>query len=95
MPFPLKPFVFDDYTIRQLAPTGPGVYGIANSENWIYIELADNLEVALLRTLSDTYMVPQNPTLFTWEKTLASDRAARKIALIQELKPRLFTLATP
>jgi hypothetical protein len=95
MPFPIKPFIFDEYTIRQLAPTGPGVYGIANSESWIYIGLADNLEGALLRHLSllDTNIEEQNPTLFAWEKSLATDRAARKIALIQELKPLLLTLA--
>jgi hypothetical protein len=96
MPFPLKTFVFDEYTIRKLAPTGPGVYGIANSENWIYIGDSDNLEAALLRHLnaSDTDLVQRNPTLFAWEKTLATDRAERKIALTQELKPRLLTMAT-
>jgi hypothetical protein len=89
MPFQLKTFVFDEYTIRQLAPTGPGVYGIANSENWIYIGAAHSLESVLLRHLNetDTHMMQRNPTVFTWEKSPAEDRMQRKSALIEELQP--------
>jgi hypothetical protein len=89
MPFQLKTFAFDEYTIRQLVPTGPGVYGIANSENWICIGAAHSLESVLLRHLSqtDSHMMQRNPSVFTWEKSLAEDRMERKNALIEELKP--------
>lgn len=89
MPFQLKTLVFDEYTIRQLAPTRPGVYGLANSENWIYIGAANSLESVLLRHLNETetHMMRRNPTVFTWEKSLAEDRMTRKTALIKELKP--------
>ena len=94
MPFQLKTFDFDEYTILRLAPTGPGVYGIANSERWIYIGDAGNLERVLLRHLHkmETDIEQRNPTVFTWEGSFVPRRADRKIALIRELNPLLLTL---
>jgi hypothetical protein len=55
----------------------------------IYIGAANSLESVLLRHLNETetHMMRRNPTVFTWEKSLAEDRMTRKTALIKELKP--------
>jgi hypothetical protein len=94
MPFQLKTFIFDEYTIVRLAPTGPGVYGIANSERWIYIGDADNLERVLLRHLHQMELdiEQRTPTMFTWEQSFPMHRTDTKSALIQELNPLLLTL---
>jgi hypothetical protein len=94
MPFQLKTFVFDEYTIVRLAPTRPGVYGIANSERWIYIGDADNLERVLLRHLHqmEPDIEQRTPTVFTWEQSFPTHRTDKKFALIHELNPLLLTL---
>ena len=89
MPFPRGGFAFTETKITQIAPTGSGVYGILNSEKWIYVGETNNLQRRLLEHLNETgtCIKKAGPTLFTWESSEAANRVTRQDNLILELKP--------
>jgi hypothetical protein len=54
MPFnPPFPGSFTTSSIRDYAATLPGVYGISNATEWIYIGESDNIQEALLGHLQE------------------------------------------
>jgi predicted GIY-YIG superfamily endonuclease len=70
-------------------PVAPGVYGISNAREWIYIGAANNLQEALLAHLSDlhTSLMQREPTGFVFEACDAARLPARRDRLILEYVP--------
>ena len=76
-------------SISKNAPAESGVYGLSNSQHWIYIGESDNLRNQLMAHLrnSDAFGVGQKPTGFTYELCAASTRVDRQSRLVSELEP--------
>jgi hypothetical protein len=49
----LLPRSFTASSIRDFAPTVPGVYGISNARQWLYIGETENIQGALTQHLLD------------------------------------------
>lgn len=67
----------------------PGVYGLSNAREWIFVGAADDIQAALLGHLLevDTPLKSRVPTGFTFEICHPSQRAARVARLVTELSP--------
>ena len=91
MPFsqPL-PHCFSESAIRLHAPSGPGVYGISNSSEWIYIGECENIQQALLQHASElnTPMHTRNPTGFVFEICDWRNGPSLQDRLVFEYEPR-------
>ena len=90
MPFePFYPRKFSSASIAMYAPSQPGVYGLSNSRQWVYIGEADNIRAALLKQLEqrDSSILRMNPTGFVFEICKAGARSGRQDQLIQEYAP--------
>lgn len=95
MPFTDKTtYPFSEAGIAAYAPTVSGVYGIYNSDVWIYVGEAGDMEKRLYehyRKQSDQSgrIWAWKPTGFVFEKVAGElARKAREQALIAELKPK-------
>lgn len=71
------------------APVAPGVYGISNSKEWIYIGETDNIQTALLEHMAGTQIpvMKHNPTGFVFELCEGTQRTGRQGRLVQEYGP--------
>lgn len=90
MPFEqLTPRPFIAGAVRSYAPAAPGVYGISNSREWIYIGIADNIQDALLHHLEDvhTHLMKRQPTGFVFELCTGNHRSQRQDRLVLEFEP--------
>ena len=90
MPFEqITPRPFKPGSIQMHAPSAPGVYGISNAREWIYIGEADNIQGALLEHLQqrDTSLMQRQPTGFVCEVCDGARRSVRQDRLIMEYKP--------
>src|SRR5689334_11262823 len=91
MPFsqPL-PRSFTETSVRRYAPAGPGLYGLSNNLEWIYIGECDDIQQALLNLLQElnTPVGRRRPTGFVYETCDWRKRAARQDQLIVEYEPR-------
>jgi hypothetical protein len=90
MPFynPLPhPFTFR--SINTFAPASPGLYGISNSREWIYIGETENVLGALLDHLgeSGTLLKERSPSGFVFEVEVSGSRMARQDRLVMEYEP--------
>jgi hypothetical protein len=67
----------------------PGVYGLSNAREWVFVSVADDIRAALLGHLreSDTTLKSRAPTGFTFEICHPSQTAARVSRLVTELSP--------
>jgi hypothetical protein len=67
----------------------PGVYGLSNAREWVFVGAADDIRAALLSHLQegDTVLKSRVPTGFTFEICHPSQRAARVSRLVTELSP--------
>jgi hypothetical protein len=67
----------------------PGVYGLSNAREWVYVGLADDIRAALIRHLAEvnTPLKSRMPTGYTFEVCDPSERAARAARLVTELAP--------
>ena len=67
----------------------PGVYGLSNAWEWIYVGVADDIRATLLGHLreSNTFLKSRAPTGFTFEICHPSQGAARASRLVTELAP--------
>jgi hypothetical protein len=76
-------------SIYKNAPAESGVYGLSNSQHWIYIGESSNLRLQLMDHLrkADGFGVGQRPTGFTYELCAPEDRVARQNRLVSELEP--------
>lgn len=90
MPFEQRiPLPFLPIAVQTHAPASPGVYGISNAREWIYIGSTDNIQNALLAHLQDlhTSMMRRQPTGFVFEVCNAADRSSRQDRLVLEYEP--------
>jgi hypothetical protein len=71
-------------------PASPGVYGISNAREWIFIGESDNIQGALLGHLRDLYtsLMKRQPTGFVFEVCEGTRRTARQDRLVLEYEPR-------
>lgn len=71
------------------SPVSPGVYGISNSREWIYIGDADNIQSALLAHLADLQapLMKRQPSGFVFEVCDGARRPARQSRLVLEYEP--------
>ena len=80
--------VFTAVTIEREAPEASGVYGISNSQRWLYIAESENIRASLMGHLADCAANPQDsPAGFSFELSPAYSRTARRDRLIAELTP--------
>lgn len=90
MPFEqLTPRPLTPGGIRIYAPAVPGVYGISNAREWVYIGQSDNIRDALLTYLSDSNpaLIAQEPVGFVYETCGGFTRTTRQERLIFEYRP--------
>jgi len=88
MPFPQgNSFAFTPVSVRKNAPASPGIYGIFNGSQWIYVGVGEDIQEALLAHLRDTEVCIRrfNPTGFSFELDSVQPRATRQETLIREL----------
>ena len=90
MPFVQNfPRSFVASSIREFAPPASGVYGITNAAEWIYIGVADNIQMALMEHLQGAHasVLQRVPTGFVYEICDHAKRDMRQDRLITEYKP--------
>jgi hypothetical protein len=96
MPFsPPMPRSFTAASVRANAPVLPGVYGISNAREWIYIGQADNIQAALLNHLRgvETPVLDRQPTGFIFEVCELALQPGRLDRLVREYNPVCNQLA--
>ena len=80
--------VFTAVTIEREAPEASGVYGISNSQRWLYIADTENIRASLMGYLADSAAnLLDSPAGFSFELSPAYSRTARRDRLIAELTP--------
>ena len=90
MPFTqFIPRTFNSDGVRTYAPVAPGVYGISNAREWIYIGETDNIQGALLTHLgeSSTALMQHGPTGFVFEICDRAKGPGRQDRLVTEYQP--------
>jgi hypothetical protein len=90
MPFEqLTPRPFTPEAIHTYAPVTPGVYGISNAREWIFIGEADNIQGALLDHLQDrsASLMKRQPAGFVFEVCGGWKRSDRQGRLVLEYGP--------
>jgi hypothetical protein len=67
----------------------PGVYGLSNAREWVFVGVTDDIRAALLGHLqeSSTTLKSRAPTGFTFEICHPSQGAVRLRRLVTELAP--------
>lgn len=76
-------------SVRTNAPASPGIYGLSNAREWIFIGESDNIQASLLEHLQQGYsaMMKKLPTGFVFEVRDSAGRAARREQLVFEYEP--------
>ena len=90
MPFEqITPRPFSPEGIRTYAPQAPGVYGISNAREWIYIGHAGNLQKALLDCFQDpgSALMKKQPRGFVFEICDEAHWVTREDRLVLEYEP--------
>jgi len=97
MPFSqLIPRPFNLGAVQAYAPASSGLYGISNSQEWIYIGETDNIKGALLSHLADSHtsLMQRGPTGFVYEVCDRAGRTSRQDRLVFEYEPAINRHAT-
>lgn len=90
MPFDqFTPRPFSSGAIRSFAPLSPGVYGISNAREWIYIGVSDNIQASLLEHLDtlNSSLMKRQPAGFVYEVCDHGQGRERQDRLIREYEP--------
>ncbi len=90
MPFDQRiPHPFTAEGVQSYAPVAPGVYGISNAREWIYVGQADDIQRTLLTHLQDagTALMKHQPAGFVFEICQGANRTARQDRLVFEYEP--------
>ncbi|MGH9647485.1 MAG: hypothetical protein ACRD4E_11795, partial [Bryobacteraceae bacterium] len=90
MPFnQFTPRNFTVDAVQMYAPDMPGIYGISNAREWLYIGETDNIRGSLLNHLHEinTKLMKREPTGFVFEVCDAARRAGRQERLLNEYGP--------
>lgn len=82
-------FSFSPVSVQRNAPALPGVYGLSNAAEWIYVGAAGNIQAALMAHLqeTDTRLKSLSPKGFTFEVCDAEQAMVRQSRLVGELTP--------
>ncbi|MCU1235780.1 MAG: hypothetical protein JWP63_3747 [Candidatus Solibacter sp.] len=82
-------FSFSPASVQRNAPPLPGVYGLSNADQWIYVGSTANVQAALIAHLRerDTPLSRLSPKGFTFELCDAGQHAGRQSRLVGELTP--------
>jgi len=84
----VAPFSFSVASVENNAPAASGLYGLSNAREWIFVGETDNIKGSLLAHLRTTSgLQDKQPTGFTFELCMASNRVSRQDVLIRELEP--------
>jgi len=92
MPFEQPvPRPFTTTSVQTYAPAASGIYGISNARVWIFIDVTNNIQGALLAHLQDPLrtVMEQQPTGFVFEVCEVARLASRHDRLVLEYEPRL------
>jgi hypothetical protein len=83
------PRPFTVTAIRDYAPAAPGVYGLSNAREWIYIGQAENIQAALSGYLDGSVVsvASRHPTGFVFEICGHERQESRRNRLILEYAP--------
>ena len=90
MPFdPLVPRPFECRSVLMFAPAMPGLYGISNAREWIFIGQTGNIQGALLAHLEDggSAVMKRAPTGFVYEICPEANQFSRCSRLVLEYHP--------
>ncbi|HLH37690.1 MAG TPA: hypothetical protein VKX39_00965 [Bryobacteraceae bacterium] len=90
MPFEqIMPRPFTPEGVRTYAPQAPGVYGISNAREWIYIGHAKNIQGALLDYFQDPgcAAMKKDPRGFVFELCDEACWSTRQDRLVIEYEP--------
>ena len=84
-------YSFTPVSVRQNAPAMGGVYGLSNSQGWIFIAAVDDIRTALFHHLGQRHTFPEfrAATGFSFEVCDAATRPQRCRRLIDELHPMI------
>jgi hypothetical protein len=76
-------------SVKEHAPARPGIYGISNAAEWLYIGSSDNIRDALLGLLraSSSLLQGKRPSGFVFELCDQPGRAGRQHRLVAEYQP--------
>ena len=82
-------FAFTWVSVQRNAPAMPGVYGLSNAREWVFVGIADDIHAALLAHLQegDSPIKSRAPTGFTFEVCHPTQSPMRAARLIAELSP--------
>ena len=85
----MSPHRFSVASIRTYAPSAPGVYGLSNAMEWIYIGAADDIQGALLSYFDppERQLMRFEPSGFVFEVCSAQDHGSRVRRLVTEYSP--------
>jgi hypothetical protein len=90
MPFEQgAPMSFTAVSVQNNAPSSSGVYGLSNSNEWIFIGEASNIRNALMEHLREVngMSLSHKPRGFSYELSPAVQRVSRRNQLARELTP--------
>jgi len=90
MPFQrMIPHAFTAASVQGYAPALPGVYGISNSREWLYIDRTDNIQAALANHLNHAHspLMKRAPAGFVFEVCSSERQDGRCDRLIAEYSP--------
>ncbi len=75
--------------VQRYAPVVPGIYGMSNGREWVYIGQSENIQRALLEHLRvlDSAVLKWEPTGFVFEACTGEQRQIRQNSLILEHAP--------
>jgi excinuclease UvrABC nuclease subunit len=82
-------FSFSSVSVQKNAPPLPGVYGLSNASQWIYVGAARDIQAALMAHLRETNTTLRSlsPKGFTFELCDAAQHSARQNRLVEEYAP--------
>ena len=90
MPFQaITPHRFSAASVRVYAPSAPGVYGLSNSSQWIFIGSTEDIQSTLLGYFDepDRGIMRYAPVGFVFEVCWPQDQGSRVRRLVKEYSP--------
>jgi hypothetical protein len=82
-------FSFSPASVQKNAPALPGVYGLSNAKEWIFVGSTGNIQAALMAHLreTNTTLTSLSPKGFTFELCDPDHHAMRQSRLVGEYAP--------
>jgi len=90
MPFEnMMPHALSNMSVMAHAPAAPGLYGLSNASEWIYIGVTNNIQAQLIEHLREqgTPVMLRRPAGFTYEICARDRQSARHHRLCAEYAP--------